>query len=325
MCRRTAVVDTYRRRKLSYYPVNHTGTNPPSNPKTKAVAIIPARYDSVRLPGKALLEIAGKPMICWVVERALAARNVSRAIVATDDERILEAVKSAGHEAVMTRGDHKSGTDRIAEVAASLKDVEIIVNVQGDEPLISPETVERAIKELGERVTGKGEDCQGEKVKGERVTEGIGIVTTWESMESAADVLNPDVVKVVVDDHNRAIYFSRSPMPYPREAVREHGSIEAAILAEPALLTSFRKHAGLYVYRRDVLLEFAQWPQAELERLESLEQLRALEHGVKIKVIKASTLSIGVDTIVDLERVRSIVEGDSFEFRVSSSEFARTT
>jgi len=293
--------------------VNYTGTNPPTNPKTKAVAIIPARYDSVRLPGKALLEIGGKPMICRVVERALAARNVSRAIVATDDERILEAVKSAGHEAVMTRGDHKSGTDRIAEVAASLKDVEIIVNVQGDEPLISPETVERAIRGMGER--GRGEEIQGEKGNGERVTEGIGIVTTWEPMESAADVLNPDVVKVVVDEHKMAIYFSRSPVPYPREAVRAHGSIEAAILAEPALLTSFRKHTGLYVYRRDVLLEFAQWPQSELERLESLEQLRALEHGVKIKVIKASTSSIGVDTIEDLERVKSIVE--EREFRVS--------
>jgi 3-deoxy-manno-octulosonate cytidylyltransferase (CMP-KDO synthetase) len=305
--------------------VNHTGTNPPNNPKTNAVAIIPARYDSVRLPGKALLEIAGKPMICWVVERSLAARNVSRAIVATDDERILEAVKAAGYEAVMTRADHRSGTDRIAEVAASLEDADIIVNVQGDEPLISPETIERAVEELGEGGKGNGEDCQGEKGKGERVTEGIGIVTAWEPMESAADVLNPDVVKVVVDEHDMAIYFSRSPAPYPREAVREHGSIEAALKNDPSLLASFRKHTGLYVYRRDVLLAFAQWPQSELERLESLEQLRALEHGLKIKAIKASASSIGVDTIEDLERVRSIVEGDSSEFRVSSSEFARTT
>jgi 3-deoxy-manno-octulosonate cytidylyltransferase (CMP-KDO synthetase) len=129
-------------------------------------------------------------------------------------------------------------------------------------------------------------------------------------------------VKVVVDDHDVAIYFSRSPVPYPRDAAREHGSIEAALSNEPSLLAGFRKHTGLYVYRRDVLLEFAQWPQSELERLESLEQLRALEHGVKIKAIKASTSSIGVDTIEDLERVRSIVKGDSFEFRVSSSEFA---
>ena len=285
--------------------MNHTGTNPPSNPKTNAVAIIPARYDSVRLPGKALLEIAGKPMICWVVDRALAARNVSRAIVATDDQRIIDAVKSAGYEAVMTGGHHQSGTDRVAEVAASLEDAEIIVNVQGDEPLISPQTIERAVDELGEKGKGEGGKDQ------------IGIVTTWEPMESTADVLNPDVVKVVVDGDSRAIYFSRLPVPYPRDAVRKHGSIEAAILEEPALLINFRKHTGLYVYRRDVLLEFAGWPQSELERLESLEQLRALEHGVEIKAIKASATSIGVDTVADLERVRRLVS--SSEFRVSSS------
>jgi 3-deoxy-manno-octulosonate cytidylyltransferase (CMP-KDO synthetase) len=296
--------------------VNHTGTNPPPNPKTNAVAIIPSRYDSVRLPGKALLEIAGKPMICWVVERALAARNVSRAIVATDDQRIIEAVKSSGHEAVMTAAHHKSGTDRIAEVAASLEDADIIVNVQGDEPLISPLTIERAVEAMGE----EGNWGKGERVRGNKNTQDIdvGIVTTWEPMESAADVLNPDVVKVVVDSDERAIYFSRLPVPYPRDAVRKHGSIEAAMLEEPELLTKFRKHTGLYVYRRDVLLEFAQWPQSELERLESLEQLRALEHGVAIKAIKASANSIGVDTIADLERVRRLIEEEacSLEYKL---------
>jgi len=309
--------------------VNHTGTNPPNNPKTNVVAIIPARYESVRLPGKALQEIAGKPMICWVVERALAARNISRAIVATDDERILVAVKSAGYEAVITRADHRSGTDRIAQVAASLDDAEIVVNVQGDEPLISPLTIERAVEAIGEEGHG-GRGEEGNRVKGETGGTGkgkwgkgngktghreIGIVTTWEPMESAGDVLNPDVVKVVVDDQETAIYFSRLPVPYPRDAVRRHGSLDVALSAEPSLLASFRKHTGLYVYRRDVLLEFAQWPQSELERLESLEQLRALEHGVKIKVIKAEMPSIGVDTVEDLERVRSIVE--EREFRVS--------
>ncbi len=311
--------------------MNHTGTNPPTNPKTKAVAIIPARYDSVRLPGKALLEIAGKPMICWVVERALAARNVSRAIVATDDERILAAVKSAGFEALMTRADHRSGTDRIAEVAASLEDVDMIVNVQGDEPLISPATIESAIEALGEKWNrgkgekgngGKGEGGKGKTVnsetgeegKGERGKENgddecdVGMVTTWEPIESVADVLNPDVVKVVVDEADRALYFSRLPVPFPRDAVRRYGSLETALSNEPSLLSSFRKHTGLYVYRRDVLLEFAGWPQSELERLESLEQLRALEHGVKIKAIKASTSSIGVDTMENLERVRKIAE-----------------
>jgi 3-deoxy-manno-octulosonate cytidylyltransferase (CMP-KDO synthetase) len=304
-------------RKLSCYPVNYTGSNPPNNPKIEAVAIIPARYGSVRLPGKALLEIAGKPMICWVVARALAARNVSRAIVATDDERILYAVQRAGYEAVMTSPDLPSGTDRIAEVAASLAEAEIIVNLQGDEPLVSPLTIERAIEAI------RGEATSGEKGKGEeekpldtgtgRGGEGKpGIVTTWEPMDSAADVLNPDVVKIVIGESDEAIYFSRSPVPYPRDAVRNHGSLEAALGKEPSLLTGFRKHTGLYVYRRNVLLEFTKWPQSELEKLESLEQLRALEHGVKIKAIEASTWSIGVDTIEDLQRVRSLVEEEAF-------------
>ena len=301
-------VDTSLPAKLSCYPVNHTGLNPPSNPKTQAVAIIPARYDSVRLPGKALLKIAGKPMICLVAERALAARNVARAIVATDDERISDAVKSAGFEALMTRGDHASGTDRIAEVAASLSDAEVIVNVQGDEPLISAATIERAVEAIGGK--GKGEADK----KNEKANVEIGIVTTWEPIETVADILNPDVVKVVVDERELAIYFSRLPVPYPRDAVRAHGSIEAALLAEPALQDSFRKHTGLYVYRRDVLLAFAGWPQSRLERLESLEQLRALEHGIRIKAIQASTSSIGVDTREDFERVRKLVEEEAFSF-----------
>ena len=237
-------------------------------------------------------------MICWVVERALAAPNVSRAIVATDDQRILQTVQSAGFESVITSAHHRSGTDRIAEVAAPLHDAPIIVNVQGDEPLISPETIERAVASM---IDDFGE---------------VGIVTTWEPMESAADVMNPDVVKIVVDPNERAVYFSRSPVPYPRDGVSRHGSLEAALANDPALLSGFRKHTGLYVYRRDVLLEFASWPQSELERTESLEQLRALEHGVKIKAIKASSASIGVDRLEDLRRVREIVS--SSEFRVSS-------
>jgi 3-deoxy-manno-octulosonate cytidylyltransferase (CMP-KDO synthetase) len=156
-----------------------------------------------------------------------------------------------------------------------------------------------------------GEPGNREKGKGAGVTEETGIVTTWEPVESAAEILNPDVVKIVVDGNGRAVYFSRSPVPYPRDAVRRHGSLEVAIQEEPALLTAFRKHTGLYVYRRDVLLEFAKWPQSELERFESLEQLRALEHGVKIKAIRASTSSIGIDTIQDLERVRSILEEEA--------------
>jgi 3-deoxy-manno-octulosonate cytidylyltransferase (CMP-KDO synthetase) len=170
--------------------------------------------------------------------------------------------------------------------------------VQGDEPLISPATIDAAIDAL-------------------IADHDAGMATTWEPMESAADVLNPDIVKVVVDDHERAVYFSRSPVPFPRDAVRRHGSIEAAIFEEPDLLGQFHKHTGLYVYRREVLLEFARWPQSELERIESLEQLRALEHGVRIKVIKASKPSIGVDTIADLEHVRRLVEeAGSLEYQL---------
>jgi 3-deoxy-manno-octulosonate cytidylyltransferase (CMP-KDO synthetase) len=304
--------------------VNLTGTqaqnSTPSNIVNKAVAIIPARFASSRFPGKSLEKIGGKPMICWVAERASAAQNVVRVIVATDDERISKVVRAAGFEAVMTRTDHASGTDRIAEVAETLEDAEIIVNVQGDEPMISPETIERAVRALeggtGERgKRGRGEGEMGRRGDGEK----FGIATTWEPIESVEDVLNPDVVKIVVDGEDRAIYFSRSPVPYPREAVRKHGSIEAALRNDPELLNQFRKHTGLYVYRKDVLLALSRWPQSALERAESLEQLRALEHGVRIKVVEAATQSIGVDTPEDLERVRKIFS--SSEFRVSSSKF----
>jgi 3-deoxy-manno-octulosonate cytidylyltransferase (CMP-KDO synthetase) len=290
--------------------VNLTGTNSHRIPQTKAVVIIPARFASSRLPGKALLEIDGKPMISWVAERALTARNVTRVIVATDDERIVDAVRSAGCEAVMTRGDHASGTDRLAEVAATLDDAQIIVNLQGDEPLISPRTIERAIEALAEEGTGGQIDAE----TGRRGD--VGIVTTWEAIGSVADVLNPDVVKIAVNSSGRAIYFSRSAVPYPRDAVRRHGTIEAALRNEPGLLGQFRKHTGLYVYRKEVLLEFTKWPQSELERAESLEQLRALEHDVKIKAIEASSPSVGVDTKEDLERVRTSIQKEHLQFAV---------
>jgi len=266
--------------------VDHTG----SNSNTIAVAIIPARYDSTRLPGKPLLEIAGKPLVLWVVERALAARSVSRAMVATDDARIFDRVKSAGFEAVMTRGDHQAGTDRITEVARDL-DAEIVVNVQGDEPLIEPETIDLAVAAL----------------IGDREAE---MATTCEPIDDPADVLSRAVVKVVVDDSGHALNFSRAPIPFPNRAVARHGSIAAALGAEPALLSTFRKHTGLYVYRREFLLKYTTWPQSDRERAESLEQLRALERGVKIRVVEAKSPSIGVDTIEDLERVRALIERD---------------
>jgi len=270
--------------------VNQTGDIPQNNAKHTTVAIIPARFASTRLPGKALIEIAGKPMVCWVAERAQAARNVDRVIVATDSEQIVSAVRSRGIEARLTSSDHTSGTDRVAEVAAAIPEAEIIVNVQGDEPLISPETIEKAVAMMSAELR-KG-------------SAGAAIVTTWEPIESYSDLIDPDLVKVVVDDDENAVYFSRSPIPFPRDAIKRHGSPEFAFAKEPELLKLFRKHTGLYVYRRDVLLEFTNWPPARLEQTEALEQLRAMAHGVKIKVVEACSVSIGVDTAKDLERVR---------------------
>ncbi len=228
-------------------------------------------------------------MIVRVVERALAARHVARAIVATDDARILDAVRAAGYEAVLTRADHQSGSDRLAEVAATLDDVDVIVNVQGDEPLIAPRTIERAVEAL-------------------LSDNDAAVATTCEAIERAADVLSPDVVKVVTDERGYALYFSRAPVPYPREAARRYGSLAAALEVEPALLAGFRKHTGLYVYRREFLLQYAQWPASALERTEALEQLRILERGARVRVVVTDEPSIGVDTPADLERVRAIVE-----------------
>lgn len=230
-------------------------------------------------------------MVCWVAERAAAARNVHRVIVATDSEQIVAAVRARGIEAVLTCSQHTSGTDRVAEVAKQIPEAEIVVNVQGDEPLISPQTIERAVDVMS--------------VEMRKSSDGAGIVTTWEPIESSDDLLDPDLVKVVVDDDDNALYFSRSPVPFPRDAVKRYGSSEIALAEQPDLLKLFRKHTGLYVYRRDLLLEFTRWPQTQLEQIEALEQLRALAHGVKIKVVEACSTSIGVDTLVDLEKVRA--------------------
>ncbi len=231
-------------------------------------------------------------MIVRVVERALAARHITRAIVATDDERISDAVRAAGFEVMLTRADHASGSDRLAEVAATLTDADVIVNVQGDEPLIAAGTIERAVEAL-------------------LADPEVVVATTCEPMETAADVLSPDVVKVVMDERGYALYFSRAPIPYPREAARRYGSLAAALDVEPTLLAGFRKHTGLYVYRRAFLLQYAQWPASALERTETLEQLRILERGALVRVVETDEPSIGVDTPADLERVRAIVEENS--------------
>lgn len=261
----------------------HTG----SKSQQIAVAVIPARYDSTRLPGKPLLLIAGKPLIVWVAERAAAAATISRTIVATDDTRIADAAGAAGFDVVMTRADHKTGTDRIAEVAHNLQ-AEIIVNVQGDEPLIDPLTIDRAVDALRNDPRAQ-------------------MSTTYEAIDEAADVLSSSVVKVDIDDNGYATAFSRNPIHRPNQAVEKHGSIDSSPDTS-GLLFSFKKHTGLYAYRREFLLEFTRWPQSDSERKESLEQMRALDRGVKIKVVEAASRSIGVDTKADLERVRAILE-----------------
>lgn len=225
-------------------------------------------------------------MIVRVYEQARKAKLVRRVIVATDDERIESAIRSIGGEARWTSPEHRSGTERIAEVAASL-DSDLIVNVQGDEPCIDPSTIDAAIQSLID-------DAQ------------VEIATTAEPVETADDVLNPSVVKVVTDRQGRALYFSRQPIPCPREHVRRAGTLADALRADPSLLALYRKHTGLYVYRRATLLRLAMLPPSPLEVTEQLEQLRALEHGIGITVVQVTSRSIGVDTPDDLERVRKL-------------------
>jgi 3-deoxy-manno-octulosonate cytidylyltransferase (CMP-KDO synthetase) len=230
-------------------------------------------------------------MVLHTIERAMQAQSVSRVIVATDDERIYDAVHAAGYEARMTSERHTTGTDRLAEVAETLDDFEIIVNVQADEPLIAPETIDRAVAALIANADAE-------------------MATTSEAIDDAADVLSPDVVKVVVDEGGWALYFSRSPIPFPRDLVRRYGTLALALEREPETLAFFRKHTGLYVYRRGFLLEYTRWQPSALEQLESLEQLRALARGARIQVVESHAPSVGVDTEVDLARVRRLIEGN---------------
>ncbi len=259
------------------------------NPLQNVVAIIPARFQSTRLEGKLLLSLNGKSLILHTLEQAKKAKNISRVIVATDDERILDVVESSGNEAVLTSKEHQSGSDRIAEVAETLEEGSIVVNVQGDEPLISPTTIEKAVEAmLSEK------DVQ--------------VSTTCEKISDYRDVLSPDIVKVVTDKDGFALYFSRSPIPFPRDEVKKHGSLENALKANEDLLNLYRKHTGLYVYRREFLLEYTKQKQSALEKTEMLEQLRILENGGKIKVVEVSESSIGVDTREDFEKIRELLK-----------------
>lgn len=246
---------------------------------TRTVVIIPARYGSTRLPGKPLLAIGGKPMIQHVVERAAQATLVERVIVATDDQRIVDAVQAFGGEAVLTSRDCRSGTDRIAEVVRTLSGVDIVVNVQGDEPLIPPSMIDAAIKPLWDDPL-------------------ILVGTLVRRITDIIELNDPAVPKVVLDRNNRCLFFTRSAVPYSRDLPFE------AWLAHH----TYYRHIGIYVFRRSFLLRYATLEQTPLERAEQLEQLRILEHGYSIHAAVTQEESYAVDTPADLERVRHIVE-----------------
>lgn len=247
--------------------------------------VIPARYGSSRLPGKPLLEIAGRPMVAHVYERALQS-GAEEVLIATDDERIAEAVKKIGADVVMTSANHPSGTDRLQEVAAQKgwADDVIVVNVQGDEPLIPPAVIDQVARNLEQ-------------------ASAAGIATLAEPLIDAAQLFNPNVVKLVRDVQGHALYFSRAPIPWARD---DFAKDKSSLPAQQAWL----RHLGIYAYRVGFLHAYVGWQPAPIEQLESLEQLRALYNGVKIHVdVAAVELPPGVDTAEDLERVRAILAG----------------
>jgi 3-deoxy-manno-octulosonate cytidylyltransferase (CMP-KDO synthetase) len=236
----------------------------------KTVAIIPARMAATRLPGKPLLDIAGKPMIQWVFERVSQASLVSRVVVATCDQDVLDAVRGFGGEAVMTSSEHQSGTDRIAEAVWDM-DVDVVVNVQGDEPLIEPSSIDASVQPF-------------------LMDTGLQMASLMFPID-AEMAQDPSLVKVVVDRNDWSLYFSRSPIPYQRKQVTG---------------ASIWGHVGLYAYSKSFLLDFSKLPRGILEQTESLEQLRALENGVRIKMVRIRERPVGVDTSEDLERVREM-------------------
>jgi 3-deoxy-manno-octulosonate cytidylyltransferase (CMP-KDO synthetase) len=248
----------------------------------KAVAIIPARYASTRLPGKPLIIIKGKPLIQYVYERVKAS-SVDQVIVATDDERIVAAVRGFGGEAVLTSSRHRSGTERVAEVAAGI-DTAIVVDCQGDEPLIQPEAIDKAIAAFAQDPS-------------------IMVTTLITPLEKGEDLYNPHLVKVVVDHAGYALYFSRAPIPYPRDVLEKN----ARQPSSEKELKGYWQHIGLYAFRREFLLKLTVLPPSPLEIREKLEQLRILENGYKIKTVICSTPSIGIDTQEDVERFIALI------------------
>ena len=246
-----------------------------SSAKPEVVIVIPARFGSTRLPGKPLVSLAGKPMIQHVYERSQLAGRASRVIVATDDERIVKAVESFGGTARMTRPDHRTGTERVAEVAAHEKG-DIFVNVQGDEPLLDPVSVDTAIEALLEEPPAS-------------------IATVATPIKTTADIMDPNVVKTVLDFDNNGLYFSRAPIPWVRDTASK-------------IQVRHLKHLGLYVFQREALLEYPTLPQGELERIEQLEQLRWLENGWKIRVAEVEHDAVSVDVPEDVARVEKLLQ-----------------
>jgi 3-deoxy-manno-octulosonate cytidylyltransferase (CMP-KDO synthetase) len=240
----------------------------------QVIVVIPARYGSVRLPGKPLVTLAGKPMVQLVYERAQQAKRVHRVLVATDDQRVANAVKDFGGEARMTRADHRTGTERIAEVAAH-EPGDVFLNVQGDEPLIDPDAIDIAVGALLEEPAAQ-------------------IATVATPIRHLGDIMDPNVVKTVLDFDNNALYFSRAPIPWVRDSGQK-------------VHVNYWKHLGLYVFRREALLEYPTLPQGELEKIEQLEQLRWMENGWKIRVAEVAHDAVSVDVPEDVVRVEKLL------------------
>jgi 3-deoxy-manno-octulosonate cytidylyltransferase (CMP-KDO synthetase) len=240
----------------------------------RVVIVIPARYGSTRLPGKPLLNLAGKPMIQRVYERAKQAKTASQVIVATDDERIIKVVEEFGGMARMTRTDHRTGTERIAEVAIHTEGA-VFVNVQGDEPLLDPAAVDTAVQALLQEPAAA-------------------IATVAVPIRTPADIMDPNVVKTVLDFEENALYFSRAPIPWVRDSANKTHARHL-------------KHLGLYVFQREALLEYPTLPQGELERIEQLEQLRWIENGWKIRVVEVEHDAVSVDVPEDVAKVEGLL------------------
>jgi 3-deoxy-manno-octulosonate cytidylyltransferase (CMP-KDO synthetase) len=241
---------------------------------SKAVGIIPARWGSTRFPGKALHSIAGKPLLRHVWERCRRAKKLGRVIIATDDFRIAEAAFDWGAEVAMTSVNHASGTDRIAEVAKKLKQVAHVVNIQGDEPLIDPKLIDRLVREL-------------------QRDSNLEMITAAHPFDHSRDAESPHQVKLVLDQKGNALYFSRAEIPFVRD---------------PKSRPQYFRHQGIYGYRRDVLLRFVRWKTSPLEQAEALEQLRALENGVRIQVVMTGSGSPGVDTPEDARLIERVLK-----------------